>query len=376
MEGAYAPQGLDIEDRVALGLGATHLFYLVVFSMAGWGILTSHLPPWLRLPVGCVVLLAGVTLAWGNIAGRPLDRWLLLYARFRLRSRISAHAAAEPAPAKVLAPTSRARRVAFYSHSGGVGKTTLAFETACMLASDPGCRVVVLEMEAASGALRLRSGLDGPTLDHLRGEAEPDPATLDRVILAHPSGASVVLGLGASTSAEEIAPLVATLLGSLDDCGYTHVVLDVPTAAVDSQPLLAASLLPLLDAVYCVFTPTAAGFFGVYGAVAALRRHGLREQVRLVLNRSNPGVELAEITGDLRVAVVSSIPELTELGRAEATHVAACLVDSAVAGALYPLAADARTCSTSARTPGASSPIGERLNMRANSLRGVTASSP
>jgi MinD-like ATPase involved in chromosome partitioning or flagellar assembly len=44
LEGRRAPQGLAAEDRLAFGLTASHLSYLVIGSLTGYAILASGLP--------------------------------------------------------------------------------------------------------------------------------------------------------------------------------------------------------------------------------------------------------------------------------------------------------------------------------------------
>ena len=361
MEGIRAPQGLDAEDRIALGLGATHLFYLVMFSMSGWAILSSSLPLLLRGPLGVLVVGAGVLLAWGRVGGRPLDRWVVLYARYRARPRASVvrlsaasavDAAVTPIPvveraqaavSARIAPTAggrRARRVAFYSQSGGSGKTALAFETATLLSVLSGARVVVLDLDCVSSTMRVRSGLDGLGMSDLMEVPQLDAPELEGVLLRHPGGTRVVLGAAALPSPERFMECAVALLDHLDAAGYEVVVMDLGTAMLEDATGLAQELVERLDAIYCVFTPTPGSVFGLYRAVAALRRNGLRGRVRLVLNRHDTPISLDEIVGDLRVDVLASLPTMEAIRTAERTHVPACMDDEVVADALYPLAED------------------------------------
>lgn len=190
LEGTRAPQGLDAEDRLAFGLTAAHLSYLLVGSLAGYALFASHLPGVVKYPLGALCVAAGVLLAWGRLAHRPLDVWAWLAVRYYLRPRrspsrpreaakeILESAVEDPPSARpeqavsddpspeprvltlpspiphvtsgsaehnvdsspgpllgstpvFLAPT---QRVAFFSLKGGVGKTTLATEVATLLA--------------------------------------------------------------------------------------------------------------------------------------------------------------------------------------------------------------------------------------------------
>jgi MinD-like ATPase involved in chromosome partitioning or flagellar assembly len=95
LEGRRAPQGLAAEDRLALGLTASHLSYLVTCSLAGYALLASALPGVLKYPVGLLVIGIGALLAWGRLGQRPLDRWVWLAIRFYLRPRRSTAAGPE-----------------------------------------------------------------------------------------------------------------------------------------------------------------------------------------------------------------------------------------------------------------------------------------
>ena len=75
---ARVPLDVDLEDRLVFGLTPMRLAYAVLGGLGAialWSVHQLFLP--LRV-VGTVSLLgAGCTLAWGRIAGRPTDAWLI-----------------------------------------------------------------------------------------------------------------------------------------------------------------------------------------------------------------------------------------------------------------------------------------------------------
>jgi MinD-like ATPase involved in chromosome partitioning or flagellar assembly len=89
LEGKRAPQGLAAEDRLALGLTASHLSYLLVGCLAGYALFASRLPGPVKIPLGILCLFVGALLAWGRVARRPLDTWVWLALRYCLRPRRS-----------------------------------------------------------------------------------------------------------------------------------------------------------------------------------------------------------------------------------------------------------------------------------------------
>jgi MinD-like ATPase involved in chromosome partitioning or flagellar assembly len=98
VEGRRAPQGLDAEDRIALGLTAQHLGYLVICSLTAYAVLTSHLPGVLKYPLAVFAAGLGAALAWGRLAHRSVGTWLWLGIRFGLRPRRSAPSQPERQP--------------------------------------------------------------------------------------------------------------------------------------------------------------------------------------------------------------------------------------------------------------------------------------
>ncbi|MFN2464962.1 MAG: hypothetical protein ABR598_01700 [Candidatus Dormibacteria bacterium] len=361
MDGRRAPQGLDAEDRVALGLTAPHLVYLVVFSMAGWGILSSRLPLFIRVPPGLLLLAVGAAMAWGSVAGRPLDRWIFLYAAYRLRPRSSPPVTvASPVVLAVAStgddtgddvavvpsarivplrryPGRRARRVAFFSMRGGTGRSTLAAEVAGGLAS--GCwgaaslRVALLDLDVRASTTCIRLGLDGPTAADLTGR-DVDDASVERVLLRHESGARVLLPPPTGAATEGLPEMVARVNTHLDETGFDVVVMDLGTG-VDA---LNSFLLETVDDIYYVFTPTAAGVYDLYRGVSVLRSLGHRNKLWLVANNVPARCDLAEVLGDLRVPLAASIPGARPLAAAEETHLLATLNSKSVRQSLRPLA--------------------------------------
>lgn len=374
MDARRAPQGLHAEDRIALGLSAAHLFYLVTFSMSGWAVISSRLPGVVSIPAGFLLIVIGVALAWARPAGRPLDRWVWLYLAYRARPRrgappsvavmhpmgASADAQIVEEPASVLPGPERkdrgiqltlvkearrrARRCAFFSYRGGTGKSALAAEMASLLAATTvgsmgrPTRVALLDLDISSSSLGVRLGLDGPSLSDLLAGPDIDAATLERVLLRHESGARVALapapGPAVSDPYGGLIPRLARLLAYLDEQRFDVVLVDTRGTTGD----LDGYVLEAVDDIYYVFTPTACGIFDLYRGVAALRRAGHRAKLRLVLNHAHAGVDIREVLGDLRMDTVAEIPTLAALAAAEGAHLPACLADPSTGEALQDLA--------------------------------------
>lgn len=374
MDGRRAPQGLDAEDRIALGLTAPRLLYLLVFSMAGWGFLSSQLPVLVRAPPGLMLLATGAALAWGRFAGRPFDRWVVLYAAYLARphrslaSKPVAVRAVEAAriigeipeaekpvaewppepPGKLLQlPRAgfrrggRARRVAFFSLRGGTGKSTLACELAAGIAAgmlgegiDGPPRVALLDLDLRASTLCISMGLQGPTLDDVAGANTIDPAVVERSLLRHHSGARVMLAPSSVGAESGYLPAVARVLSYLDERGFDLLLIDLGRG-IDELNRYA---LQAVDEIYYVFAATAPGVYDLYHGIETVRRLGHRDKIRYVANLCQPGCDLSEVLNDLRGTLTASIPANAAFTHAADIHRAAVLDDIATARALGPLA--------------------------------------
>ena len=188
-----------------------------------------------------------------------------------------------------------ARRLTFFSLSGGSGRTTLAVEVAGLLAgwsraeSGPGSRrlrVALVDLDPLNARAGIRLGVPLPVGWDLL-DADPADAALERHRVAHRSGLEVFPGpprpvaLGWSEQADRAVRLAA-LLTRLERRGYDVIVLDIP-AGLDS---ISRSVLESADDIFIVLTPTAGGVHDAYRSTAALRVLGVGHGVRYVVNRS------------------------------------------------------------------------------------------
>ncbi len=80
-------------------------------------------------------------------------------------------------------------------------------------------------------------------------------------------------------------------------------------------------------------TPTAGGVLDAYRSTAALRRLGLRERIRYVVNRSRGDHDLAETMTDLGGRIEAEVPEDEVFAWAESRHRPAALAGAGPAAA-------------------------------------------
>lgn len=399
MDGVHFADGFDTPDRLAFGLGAPQLITVVAGCLLAFGLLHAPLPAAVAVPVAMVIVAVAAALGWFRIAGRPALDWVLFASRHLLGPRsgvlvvaTAPHRAAptplpEPdprtaaanaqnavsvpagvAPAPPSAPTSSkiirlpgatggrdgtrggsaprrgARRVVFFSLKGGTGRTTLSTEIATWAAAcDVTNGTVIVDCDVRSACVGSRLGMANRGITDY-AVASPDERRLDEFLSMHHTGLRVLLGPARSTNPDwPVNPLVLReVLRELDLSGASVVVVDV---APEMNSLTVAALRAA-DDIYVVVVPTATGIQDAYRTTEQLRRIGLRDHLRYVVNRADGRVDLGVAMADLGGEVVAEVPEDAALVDAENTHYPAVL--SGTGAAAFELRRFAGLCAPSA----------------------------
>jgi MinD-like ATPase involved in chromosome partitioning or flagellar assembly len=222
-------------------------------------------------------------------------------------------------------PASRsdgARRVTFFSLRGGTGRSTLATELTCLLAAaegdhQPAPRVALVDLDLRSPSVAVRLGTpDRTLLDYAL--APPEDRSVIDFMVCHASGARVLLGPQRAVNPEwPVTPaLLREILRELDMEGFDLVVLDV---SPELSPINTTALCAC-DDVFVVVVPTAGGVQDAYRSTEALRRLGLRHQLRYIVNRSRPETDMSEPMADLGGQVIGDIPDDESVISAENAH--------------------------------------------------------
>ncbi len=183
-----------------------------------------------------------------------------------------------------LRPTGRGKVVSFFTYKGGVGKSTLAVNTACALAKRFPERVLLIDgsiqMGICAAMLNLRP--DTTMTDAVREATRLDETLVRQLALHHPSGVHV---LAAPVDAREGATIdddVIARVINLARRSYDYVV-------VDTFPMIDVTMLAILDLSDCAYLITEGVVPVLQGTVRMLKvldEIGLgKERRRLVLNR-------------------------------------------------------------------------------------------
>ncbi len=374
--------GFDRPDTLAFGLGAGQLAVVMAGALAAYSLVRSPLPPAISDPVAGLLAIAAAGLGWLRVAGRPALDWAVFAGLYWMRprrgtmrwevldaagdragelgapeaagvgaARQAAAGDARDAPKNVapraailelfgtqtpwpvgdphtppaIRPMSRpdgARRVTFFSLRGGTGRSTLATELTCLLAAShsqehPAPKVALVDLDLRSPSIAVRFGAPERTLLDYALAVPNDRCVVDFMV-THASGARILLGPQRAVHPEwPVTPaLLREALRELDMEGFDIVVLDVST---ELSPLTTTAICAC-DDVFVVVVPTAGGVQDAYRSTEALRRLGLRHQLRYIVNRSRPGTDMSEPMADLGGQLIGDIPDDEAVITAENAH--------------------------------------------------------
>ena len=253
----------------------------------------------------------------------------------------------DPVPAAVPVFVGATRRIVFFSLNGGSGRTTLALETAAVLAargrhtSPAGAsvplRVALLEMDLRSPTVSVRIGVPQPTVWDWVMSGNADASHLDDYVVTHSTGLRLLLGppKPAASGSPTVDPAqVADVVHELERQGTQFIVFDVAADLNDTTRWV----LNAAHDVFVVITPTASGVQDAYRSTELLRRMGLRHKLAYVVNRTRGGLDLSEAMGDLNGRIVAEIPFDTRVEEAENAHRLVTAADGPAATGLRRLA--------------------------------------
>ena len=185
------------------------------------------------------------------------------------------------------APAEAGVVTSFVSNKGGVGKTTLAVNTACELARRAPGRVLLVDAALQLGLCATMLDLEATvTMHDVVGQMDRLDATLLReMTLAHECGLDLLAAPGDAVEAAAISEEHLSRMLAVARMAYDHVI-------VDTFPILdgiAIATLDRSDNVWLVFAPTVPTVLGAERMVRLLEGVGVdRDRQHLVINASVP----------------------------------------------------------------------------------------
>ncbi|MGZ3587265.1 MAG: response regulator [Candidatus Limnocylindrales bacterium] len=172
-----------------------------------------------------------------------------------------------------------------FAPKGGVGKTTLAFNLAVMLAQQGGLRTVLVDGSFQFGDLRalLKVPQDAPSLLDLPTDRIQE-SDLSDVLWRDPSGIDILLAPPRVEMAEMVTPRDIDKILSLLRRVYNAVIIDTPTAMSD----VVLSFLDIADAILQVITWDSTTLYNTRAMADTFAAIGYPPaKLRYVLNRAD-----------------------------------------------------------------------------------------
>lgn len=218
--------------------------------------------------------------------------------------RIVIHEPAPPQPAVAPVPQTLARMFTVASPTGGSGKTTVAANLASYLASDPGRRVLLVDLDLQFGGL-------GSTL-HLHptrsiADLADDPTDLPEMLVEHAAGFKVLCAPADPLQAEALGPEQVSAILDAARLHFDFVVVD--TAPVLNEICLAA--FDRSEKVLVLANLDVPSLKNMRRYLETIENLGVsEEQAELVVNRSDSGIglELKGVTQLFKQGFLAVLP--------------------------------------------------------------------
>jgi pilus assembly protein CpaE len=177
--------------------------------------------------------------------------------------------------------------VDFVSNKGGVGKSTVSLNTACLLAQRHPGRVLLIDASLQLGVCASSLDLQPTTtiVDAVKELSRLDETLLREISIRHDCGLHVLAAPNDAVEATEVGETQISRILGVARRAFDYVV-------VDTFPLVdavAVAGLDLSSLVYCITSDTVPNVIGMARYVTVVERLGVaRRRMRVVLNHPQP----------------------------------------------------------------------------------------
>ncbi len=190
------------------------------------------------------------------------------------------------------------RVVAVFSPKGGVGRTTIAVNTAVAAASEPGAEVVLVDGSFQFGDVGVLLNLN-PKNKSIADfvpelEAGGDPESLDTFVITHSTGAKVLLAPPSPEMAELVTPSAIRRVLDVLRARSDLVIVDCASAFSDST----LAVLDTADVILTVLTLEITSIKNMRLFLEVAEQLGYPpDKIELVLNRADSalGIRVADV---------------------------------------------------------------------------------
>jgi MinD-like ATPase involved in chromosome partitioning or flagellar assembly len=197
--------------------------------------------------------------------------------------------------------------VSVFAPKGGVGKTTIAVNVAVALREQTRSQVLLLDADVGVG--NVTAVLEVPYRYGLADLADSAPeewtdAAFEQLISTHPDSGVRVLTWGSDPGQSErvgVDLLLAALRWAKRH--HSHVIVDNHPGYDDRT----MAMLTLSDEIFLVITPEVGALRNSAQFLDLAREVGLGSMVRVIVNRANHGIRLADMARSLGLPISATI---------------------------------------------------------------------
>ncbi len=221
-----------------------------------------------------------------------------------IRSGHAVTAATETGPSELMGA---GRVISVFAPKGGVGKTTVAVNMAVALREQTGERVLLFDADVGVG--NVTSVLEVPVRLGLADLSDSPPsewtdAAFEHVTTVHEATGVRVLTWGKEPGDSERIT-VDLLLAALRwaKAHHTYVVVDNHPGYDDRT----MAMLTLANEIFLVVTPEVGAIRNSSQFLDLAREVGLGDMIRVIVNRANHGIALADISSSLGLPIAATI---------------------------------------------------------------------
>lgn len=290
--------GPSVSDSVAARVTGA-----IVASFPNGGVI------WCRRRVDTTTVLAAVRAGAADVVAEA-DLPALVHAATRVVERANRMSSQ---PGDVTSPTSRATVTAVYSAKGGCGKTSIACNTAAIMAAEMSQRVCLLDLDLESGDIQLLAALPPArtVLDLVDLEASLDSISLTACMQQHASGMYVLAAPRRPEEAAGITPSLISKLLTVASGMFDQIVIDCPPYATEHV----LTVFDNTDRIGLICTPDAASVKNTAIALEVFDELSVRAQVDLIINHAGDkvGITTADIAEALQKEVACEIPSSLDM---------------------------------------------------------------